>query len=100
MKKIRKSRAINESKPDEKFAKKIISQFVVSVMIFAIVFINSKLPSTMSQAINQKIKHYLVVSIDFSKAVSYAKVYIEDFWNQIQTLPVNGDLQDTTKDAS
>lgn len=74
---------------DEKFAKKILSQTIISLIVFALIFINSKLPYAFNKEVNKTIKHYLTVSVDFNKVVSATRVYIDNFFNQVQTLPAS-----------
>ena len=89
-----------KSKSDEKFAKKFLSQTLVSLLVFALVFINSKLPYTLSKKISQTIRYYLTMSVDFNKAVDTVKIYFDDFYNQVQTLPASGDTNNNSADES
>lgn len=96
---ISKKRNLN-SKSNEKFARKTLSQIVISLVMFTLVFINSKLPYTVNQNINKAIKHYLVESIDFNKVVKTAKIYIDDILDKVQTRSVGGDFDNSSADES
>lgn len=100
MKRERSRRLNKQTKPDDKFAGKVLSQLLVSIVIFTLVFVNSVLTNDVSVAINQKIKHYLTTSIDFDKTVEVAKTYFEGFWNRSKTTPVNSEPESETKDES
>ena len=99
MKKTRKNLKSAQNKSDEKFAKKVICQMIASVLIFAVVFANSKLSNSFSVKLNNGIRHYLCVSADFDKVVDNAKAYFDNFINSRQSVPVNsGDVFDTKED--
>ncbi len=99
MKKTRKNSRIAQNKSDERFAKKVICQMVASFLIFVAVFANSKLSNSFSVKLNNSIRHYLCVSVDFDKLVDNAKAYFDNFVNSRQSVPVNsGDVYDTKED--
>ena len=89
MKKTKRNPRAIQSKNDEMFAKKIISQVITSFLVFIVLFANSKLPNGFSARVNNYVKHYLVTSVDFDKAISTAKVYFDNFMNTNQSVPVS-----------
>ena len=91
MKGIQKGVRIKKSE-DFIFAKKILSQIVVSLIIFVFVFLNSRLNNNVSVNLNNQIKHYLMTNIDFNKTIDVAVAYFQDFLKQTQTLPASNDL--------
>lgn len=92
MKKTEKNVRTTKKNNDLVFAEKILSQIVVSVVIFVLVFVNSHLHNSVSVNINNQIKHYLTSNIDFNKTIDVAVLYFQNFLKQVQTLPVNKDL--------
>lgn len=89
MKKTKRNPRAEQSKNDEIFAKKVISQLIISIFIFVVIFTNSKLPNSFSAKVNNYVRHYLVTSVDFERVVSTAKVYFDSFMNTKQSVPVN-----------
>ena len=89
MKKTKRTSRARHNQKEERFAKKVICQFVICIVLCVIVLINSKLNNQFSVQINNGIKHYLCVSIDFDEAMSIARVYFENLMNNRQSVPVN-----------
>lgn len=96
LKKTKRSSKATRNKNDEIFAKKVISQTIICIVIFVMVFANSNLHNSISIQINDGIKYYLCASVDWSKAISSTKTYIENIMNNQQSVPVNkSDALDT-----
>ena len=99
MKKIRKNSRAAHNKQDEYFAKKVVCQIIVCVLVYVTVFTNSKLTNPVSVKINNRIKQYLCVSVDFDKVINTARVYVEKLINEQQAIPVDaGDISDSKDD--
>lgn len=89
MKKTKRNSRVTQNKNDEIFAQKVVRQFVVSLLIFVVIFANSKLPNSFSVKVNDFIRHCLCTSVDFDKVVSTAKAYYDNIINKQQSMPVN-----------
>ena len=100
MKKTRKTSRITQNKNDERFAKKVICQMTVCIFVFITIFINSKLSNQFSVQVNNAIRHYLYVSMDFDEVVENAKAYYNRFMNDKQSMPVNSDNTLDTKEEN
>lgn len=98
MKKRKKNSRITHNKNEDKFANKVIIQFFVCMLIFVVCFANSKLSNDVSRQINNQIKHYLCVSVDFDKVIITAKNYFESFINSRESVPVNATEELESKD--
>ena len=91
MKKTRRNLRQAQNKSDERFAKKVICQVIVSVLIYITVFVNSKLTNSFSVQVNEGIKYYLCTSADFNVIINQTKAYLDNFMNNRQSVPVNSD---------
>ena len=89
MKKTKRNSKVTQNQNDEKFARKVMGQIIACTLIFVTVFANSRLSNELSCQINDKIKHYLCVSVDFDKAINTAKTYIEKFMSNGEAVQVN-----------
>lgn len=89
MKNTRKKSRLKQNKNDELYAKKVLCQVIVCIIIYIIVVANSKFSNSFSKSISDNIRHYLCVSVDFDNIIDTAKMYIENLTNKQFSVPVN-----------
>jgi len=100
MKKTKKSSKNIKNRNDERFARKVICQILVCTVIYIVVLANSRLNNPVSVQINERIKQYLCVSVDFKKTIKTVGEYFENILEKQQTIPVNTDGSINTKESN